>query len=181
MELYTGGTEDLSIVFNSTSSNNVNWSLTLPGQISILNYIISSLSKAAVLKETSISSGTMEAVLKMLDGSLQLPQIVTGRENIRNQLHCTVNRRPILPSHLLVRENEGSWYLSIYLLKTSILKSLVTLAILEALTGAVNSLSAQFFALNQSHLFLTNEKNFSSQNFFCQSTVGKKPGLKVEV
>ena len=87
MELYTGGTEDLSIVFNSTSSNNVNWSLTLPGQISILNYIISSLSKAAVLKETSISSGTMEAVLKMPDGSLQLPKIVTGRENIRNQLH----------------------------------------------------------------------------------------------
>ena len=84
-------------------------SLTLPGQISILNRFFSSQSKAAVLKETSISLGIMEAVLKMQVGSPQLPQIVTGRENIRNQPHCTVNWRPILPSNAQVRENEGSW------------------------------------------------------------------------
>ena len=79
-------------------------SLTLPGQISILNRFFSSQSKAAVLKETSISLGIMEAVLKMQVGSPQLPQIVTGRENIRNQPHCTVNWRPILPSNAQVRE-----------------------------------------------------------------------------
>ena len=64
-------------------------SLALLGQISILNHIISSLSKAAVLKETYISSGTMEVVLKIPDGSTQLLQIVTEMENIRNRPHST--------------------------------------------------------------------------------------------
>ena len=64
-------------------------SLAFLGQISILNHIISSLSKAPVLQETYISSATMEVVLKIPDGSTQLLQIVTERENIRNRPHST--------------------------------------------------------------------------------------------
>ena len=156
--LFTGGTEDLSIVFNSTSSDNVNrfpeTRVTDSPWTDLNNEPCHLISiKGCCTKRDCIvrnHGGCSEDAGWLATASINCDW--EGKYTASNTLYSKLTTY-----NSFSRTGKGKWR---ELVIENISKSLLTLAILAALSGALNSRSAQFFALNQSYLFSNRWERF---------------------
>ena len=179
MLLFTGGTEDLTIVFNSTSSDKVNrfpeTRVTDSTWADLNNepHHLISIKGCQLYQKRLYRQEPWRLFWRCRMARHSFHKLWLGGK----QTHCTVKWRPIIPSHALVRKMKGAGNCQFTSWKHPFWNSCWTLAILAALSGALNSRSAQFFALNQALFKVTNQIAGKWKKTFWKHTYNFRPLL----